>query len=117
MGDQAGGGCRAHLAGIDIRSTPGYPEIAVKIARWGNSLAVRLPRNVADELSLKEGDEIQLRPAGDRCFEVVQDRRREEALARIREMSWPLPPDYQFDRDEIYDRFGPNVLGRVPYDD
>ncbi len=89
----------------------------MKVARWGNSLAVRLPREVAEELSLKEGDEIELRPAGDRCFEVVRDPRREEAMARIREVSWPLPPGYKFDRDEIYDRFGPDSPGRKPFDD
>jgi antitoxin MazE len=89
----------------------------MKIARWGNSLAVRLPRDVTEELSLREGDDIELRAAGDNCFEVVRDRRREEALKRIREMSWRVPPGFKFNRDEIYDRFGPDAPGRVPYDD
>lgn len=89
----------------------------MKVARWGNSLAVRLPRDVAEALALKEGDEVALRPAGDRTFEVVRDRRREEALASIKAMQWPLPANYRFDRDEIYDRFGPDSPGRKAYDD
>jgi antitoxin MazE len=85
----------------------------MKVARWGNSLAVRLPREIAEELSLKEGDEIALRSAGAGCVEVLRDPRREDALAQIRETSWPLPPGYKFDRGEIYDRRGPDAPGRV----
>lgn len=32
----------------------------MKIARWGNSLAVRLPREVAERAALREGEEIEL---------------------------------------------------------
>jgi antitoxin MazE len=30
------------------------------LKRWGNSLAVRIPANIASELSLQEGQEVQL---------------------------------------------------------
>lgn len=75
----------------------------MRVAKWGNSLAVRLPRALVEELALEEGDEIELTPVGTRQLEVGRDRRREEALARIREMSWPLPPGFKFNRDELYD--------------
>lgn len=32
------------------------------IAKWGNSLAVRLPASLVQTLHLKEGDEIELKP-------------------------------------------------------
>ena len=32
----------------------------MQIAKWGNSLVVRLPVEVIEELGLKEGDEIQI---------------------------------------------------------
>lgn len=89
----------------------------MKVARWGNSLAVRLPRRVAEDLSLKEGDEIELRAAGQGRFDVARDRRREDALAGIAAMRRPLPIGYKFDRHEIYDRFGADAPGRKPYDD
>jgi antitoxin MazE len=76
----------------------------VRVSRWGNSLAVRLPKDVVEELALKEGDEVRLtrRPNGE--IEVERDRSREAAIQRIRTMSMPLPPGYRFDRNEIYDR-------------
>lgn len=89
----------------------------VKVAKWGNSLAVRLPRALVEELALKDGDEVHLRLAGDRRLDVSVDRRREEAFARMKDLSRPLPPGYKFDRDEIYDRLGPDAAGRKPYDD
>lgn len=76
----------------------------MQVARWGNSLAVRLPAAVVKALGLKEGDEIEIRVAGPRSFEVARDRRRERALERIRALRRPLPPGFVFDRDEAHER-------------
>ena len=38
----------------------------MQVAKWGNSLAVRLPAAVVDALELKEGDEIEIHVAGTR---------------------------------------------------
>jgi len=72
----------------------------MQIARWGNSLAIRIPARVAEALNLKEGDEIDIRVAGERAFDIELDRSREKALARIRALRKPLPPGWKFDRDE-----------------
>jgi antitoxin MazE len=76
----------------------------MKVAKWGNSLAVRLPAAVVEALELKEGDEIAVRIAGQRIFEVDRDRGREKALARLRDLQRPLPPGFTFDRDEANER-------------
>ena len=52
----------------------------MQVAKWGNSLAVRLPAAVVDALELKEGDQIEIRIAADREFEVSRDRSRQKAL-------------------------------------
>lgn len=72
----------------------------MRVARWGNSLAVRLPVAVVDALALKDGDEIEIRIAGDRTFDVARDDSRERAVQRIRALRRPLPPGWRFDRDE-----------------
>jgi len=76
----------------------------MQVSKWGNSLAVRLPKTVVEALELKEGDEIEITVAGTRHFEVRRDRRREEALKRLRGLSRPLPPGFRFDRDEANER-------------
>lgn len=73
---------------------------AMRVAKWGNSLAVRLPAAVVDALALKDGDEIEIRVVGDRAFEVARDDGREQALRRIRTLRRPLPPGWRFDRDD-----------------
>jgi antitoxin MazE len=72
----------------------------MQVAKWGNSLAVRLPVTVVEALGLKEGDEIDIRIAGERAFDIERDRSRERALERMRALRKPLPAGWKFDRDE-----------------
>jgi antitoxin MazE len=72
----------------------------MQVSKWGNSLAIRLPAAVVEALKLKEGDEVDVRVAGDRAFDVELDRSRERALERIKALAVKLPPDWKFDRDE-----------------
>lgn len=72
----------------------------MQVAKWGNSLAVRLPAVVVEALDLKEGDEIDIRVAGDRAFDINRDESRERALERIRALRKKLPPGWKFDRED-----------------
>ena len=48
----------------------------VKIAKWGNSLGVRLPKQFVDALSLKPGATVDLERDGSRlAIETIQARR------------------------------------------
>ena len=72
----------------------------MQVSKWGNSLAVRIPSAVVDALGLKEGDDIEIKIAGERVFEVERDPGRERAMARIRKLSRPLPAGFVFDRED-----------------
>jgi antitoxin MazE len=72
----------------------------VQVSKWGNSLAVRLPSEVVGALRLKEGDQIEIRIANTRAFEVRRDPRRQRALDRLRRLRRPLPAGFIFDRAE-----------------
>jgi antitoxin MazE len=72
----------------------------MRVARWGNSLAVRLPAAVVEALKLKEGDEIAIHAAGMRAFTVSRKPGRGELLERLRRFRGRLPADFTFDRDE-----------------
>lgn len=76
----------------------------MKVARWGNSLALRIPSSVVDVLDLKEGDEVEVRVGGRNSFEISRDDKFERALERIRSFKIPLPDGWVFDRDEANER-------------
>lgn len=76
----------------------------MKFAKWGNSIAVRIPAEVVLKLGISPNEEAQIKVTGEHSFEVTRDRRRQEALEAIRKLARPLPPGYKFNRDEIYDR-------------
>ena len=56
----------------------------MQVAKWGNSLAVRLPAAVVEALSLREGDDIEIEVAGARTFEIRKKPEARELLARLR---------------------------------
>ncbi len=75
----------------------------VHVGKWGNSLAVRLPRNIVEKFGIKEGD-----PIGDASIEAMMEvenaeamqARRDAAMEEISKRAFDLPPDWKFDRDE-----------------
>lgn len=72
----------------------------MQVAKWGNSLAVRLPAAVVEALELKEGDQIEIRVTDVRTFEVQRDRSRQDALDKLRKLRRSLPPGFVFDRND-----------------
>jgi antitoxin MazE len=72
----------------------------MQVAKWGNSLAVRLPRSVVETLGLKEGDSIEIQVAGPRTFEIERSPAPRELLRRLRKFRGRLPAGFRFDRLE-----------------
>lgn len=70
----------------------------MKVAKWGNSLAIRIPRDVAEALGLKEGDDVSV--TVNDGLRIARDDRKARALARIRDLARPLPEGWTFDREE-----------------
>jgi antitoxin MazE len=90
---------RHPLSGLDFKPQD-IKEHAMRVSKWGNSLAIRLPAAVVEALELKDGDEVEVHVAGERAFDVGRDRSRERALARIRALRKSLPADWRFDRED-----------------
>lgn len=72
----------------------------MRVSRWGNSLAIRLPQSVVDVLELKEGDSVELRAVDDRILDIARQPTRPELVERLRKYRGLLPVDFKFDRDE-----------------
>ena len=76
----------------------------MQVAKWGNSLAVRLPVSVVEALGLQEGDDIEIEVADRRAFEIRKKPEARELLARLRQYRGRLPADFKFDRLEAHER-------------
>ena len=76
----------------------------MQVSKWGNSLAIRLPAAVVEVLGLKEGDDIDIRVAGEDQFEVKRKPTNREVLARLRKFRGLLPADFKFARLEANER-------------
>jgi antitoxin MazE len=80
-------------------------ERFMQVAKWGNSLAVRLPSTLVKELGLQVGDELKLKQAVRQKGQVsellvAKVPGKLEILAGVRELRTAMPPNYVFDRDE-----------------
>lgn len=76
----------------------------MQVAKWGNSLAVRLPAVLVQALDLHEGEDIELHAVGSRSFEVERRPGTKELLLRLRKLRGSLPADFHFDRLEANSR-------------
>ena len=72
----------------------------MQVAKWGNSLAIRLPAAVVEALELKAGDDIEIHVADSRALGIARKPGRDELLKRLRAFRGRLPADFKFDREE-----------------
>jgi antitoxin MazE len=72
----------------------------MQVAKWGNSLAVRLPASLVKEMRLSAGDEVEIRVDDDRALYLKKVAAREELLSRLRKFRGMLPAGFSFDREE-----------------
>ena len=79
-------------------------EGAVQVSKWGNSLAIRLPKALVEALKLSPGDELDVVEATKARIEVEKVDKRAEFLRQVDQFHFPLPEGYRFDRDEANER-------------
>lgn len=76
----------------------------MRVAKWGNSLAVRLPASVVQAMDLREGDDIAIHVVSERTFEIEKTPTRDELIARLRALRGTIPSDFKFDRLDANER-------------
>ncbi|MFZ5617549.1 MAG: AbrB/MazE/SpoVT family DNA-binding domain-containing protein [Pseudomonadota bacterium] len=76
----------------------------MQVAKWGNSLAVRLPAAVVEALGLKEGDDIEFCVLGEKLFGVNRPLTLDERLDILQRFRDRFGGAFRFDRDEANER-------------
>jgi antitoxin MazE len=83
-----------------------HQEIIMQVAKWGNSLGVRLPVALVQELGISEGDELEVRPAQRKtskskpAVEVSKEASVKDLLESMRKYRGRFPEGWNFDREE-----------------
>jgi len=76
----------------------------MQVAKWGNSLAIRIPVAVVEALQLTEGDDIEVVVASDDTFAIQPAPSTSERLSRLRQYRGRLPADFKFERESANER-------------
>lgn len=78
----------------------------MKVSKWGNSLAVRLPISVVTQLNIKEGDALEIGIVDNDTLNLFKTR--EKAVSNLRrqlsQFKGMLPQDFHLDREQANER-------------
>lgn len=81
-----------------------FRRFTVRVLKWGDHLAVRVPESVVDAHRLQEGDDIVIVIDDSLRFAVAQKLTSAERLCRLRAFRGRMPADVRFSRDEANSR-------------
>jgi antitoxin MazE len=79
-------------------------ETAMQVSKWGNSLAVRLPKALVDQLGLKEGDDVDITSEGAETIVISKGDGKGDFILRLRVLQKPKPEGFVWNRDDANTR-------------
>ena len=79
-------------------------EPAMKVAKWGNSLAIRLSKPMVEALGVSEGDDVKFVVDDAGVVTMKRELSRRELLDRLKKYRGLMPADFKFDRNEANTR-------------
>jgi antitoxin MazE len=68
-----------------------FADLSNQLMKWGDSLAVRLPKALVEKMGLNAGDELNIVDVVDRTLFVQKEDRR-KALERLGSLNWTFLP-------------------------
>lgn len=75
----------------------------MQVSKWGNSLAVRLPKKLVEKLGLAEGDDVDVTSADARTIVISKSDDKDDKsdfIARLRSLQKPKPAGFVWNRDD-----------------
>lgn len=79
-------------------------SMATTVQKWGNSLAIRIPKDVAERIAIHQGSELELNVVNDREIILVPKKKTptlEELLAKITPENRHTEIDFGIEGNEI----------------
>jgi antitoxin MazE len=75
-------------------------EPTVQVSKWGNSLAVRLPKKLVEQLGLAEGDDVNVTAADAETIVISKNDGKGDFLLKLRVLQRPKPKGFVWNRDD-----------------
>ncbi len=76
----------------------------MQVSKWGNSLAVRLPKKLVEELGIAEGDNVNITSADAQTIVISKDDGKGDFLLKLRVLQKPKPEGFVWNRDDANTR-------------
>lgn len=70
------------------------------LAKWGNSYAIRIPRDLVEKLNVELGDELVALISYDGSLRITRKLTSEEAIEDLKRFEGLIPANFKFDREE-----------------
>jgi antitoxin MazE len=74
------------------------------VSKWGNSLAVRLPKKLVEEMGLAEGDEVDVTAIDGQTLAISRQGSEADFIIKLRLLQKPTPEGFRWSRDEANER-------------
>jgi len=75
----------------------------MQVSKWGNSLAVRLPKKLVEDLGIAEGDDVNITSADAQTI-VISKNDGSDFLLKLRVLQKPKPEGFVWNRDDANSR-------------
>jgi antitoxin MazE len=72
----------------------------MQVSKWGNSLAVRLPKKLVEELGIAEGDDVNVTSADPQTIVISKKDEEGEFILKLRVLQKPKPKGFVWNRDD-----------------
>jgi len=76
----------------------------MQVSKWGNSLAVRLPKKLVEELGIAEGDDLNVMSADPQTIVISKKDEKGEFILKLRVLQKPKPAGFVWNRDDANTR-------------
>jgi antitoxin MazE len=79
-------------------------EAAMQVSKWGNSLAVRLPKKLVEDLGIAEGDDVDVKAADAQTIVISKSDDKSDFIIKLRVLQKPKPAGFVWNRDDANKR-------------
>jgi len=79
-------------------------EPVMQVSKWGNSLAVRLPKKLVEELGIAEGDDVNVTSADPQTIVISKKDDQGDFILKLRVLQKPKPKGFVWNRDDANTR-------------